>query len=63
MVKDIVPVESALKVFNISRVIYHNNKILVINKYESSYFLWCVKQYPPPTVKKGNFSNQKIYGK
>ncbi|HEX9150653.1 MAG TPA: DDE-type integrase/transposase/recombinase [Flavobacterium sp.] len=52
MVKDIVPVESALKVFNISRATYHNYKVLVINKCESSYFLWCVKQYPHQLLKK-----------
>ncbi|MDI6033712.1 DDE-type integrase/transposase/recombinase [Flavobacterium sp. LB2P84] len=51
-VKDIVPVESALKVFNISRATYHNYKVLVINKCESSYFLWCVKQYPHQLLKK-----------
>ncbi|MFV5703030.1 hypothetical protein ACM55F_14255 [Flavobacterium sp. XS2P12] len=39
MVKDIVPVESALKAFNISRATYHNYKVLVINKCDSSYFL------------------------
>jgi putative transposase len=52
MVKDIVPVENALKVFNISRATYHNYKTLVINKCESSYFLWCVKQYPHQLLKK-----------
>lgn len=51
-VKDIVPVESALKVFNISRTTYHNYKTLVINKCQSSYFLWCVKQYPHQLLKK-----------
>lgn len=52
MVKNIVPVESALKVFNISRATYHNYKTLVINKCDSSYFLWCVKQYPHQLLKK-----------
>jgi putative transposase len=52
MVKDIVPVESALKVFNISRATYHNHKVLVINKCDSSYFLLCVKQYPHQLLKK-----------
>lgn len=59
MVKDIVPVESALKVFNISRATYHNYKILVINKCESSYFLWCVKQYPHQLLKKELFQIKK----
>jgi putative transposase len=58
-VKDIVPVESALKVFNISRATYHNYKILVINKCESSYFLRCVKQYPHQLLKKEIFQIKK----
>jgi putative transposase len=58
-VKDIVPVDSALKVFNISRATYHNYKILVINKCESSYFLWCVKQYPHQLLKKEIFRIKK----
>ncbi|MFV8343760.1 transposase [Flavobacterium sp. XS2P39] len=52
MVKDIIPVDSALKIFNISRATYHNYKVFVINKCESSYFLWCVKQYPHQLLKK-----------
>ena len=59
MVKDIVPVESALKVFNISRATYHNYKTLIINKCESSYFLWCVKQYPHQLLKKEIFQIKK----
>jgi hypothetical protein len=59
MVKDIVPVESALKVFNISRATYHNYKVLVINKCDSSYFLWCVKQYPHQLLKKEIFQIKK----
>jgi len=51
MIKDIVPVENALKIFNISRATYHNYKILVINKCDSSYFLQCVKQYPHQLLK------------
>jgi putative transposase len=52
MVKDLVPVETALRVFNISRATYHNYKTLVINKCDSSYFLWCVKHYPHQLLKK-----------
>ena len=59
MVKDIVPVERALEVFNISRATYHNYKILVINKCDSSYFLWCVKQYPHQLLKKEIFQIKK----
>lgn len=59
MVKDIVPVESALKVFNISRATSHNYKVLVINKFDSSYFLWCVKQYPHQLLKKEIFQIKK----
>jgi putative transposase len=51
MIKDIVPVENALKIFNISRATYHNYKILVINKCDSSFFLQCVKQYPHQLLK------------
>lgn len=49
--KDIVPVENALKIFNISRGTYHNYKVLVINKCVSSHFLRCVKQYPQQLLK------------
>ena len=59
MVKDIVPVESALKFFNISRATYHNYKILVINKCDTSYFLWCTKQYPHQLLKKEIFQIKK----
>ena len=38
-VKDIISVETALKVFNISRATYHNYRSLVINKCDASYFL------------------------
>lgn len=55
MVKDIVPVETALRVFNISRATYHNYKTVVINKCDVSYFLWCVKQYLHQLLKKEIF--------
>ncbi|MFV5703092.1 transposase [Flavobacterium sp. XS2P12] len=51
-VKDVISIEMALKVFNISKATYHNYKTLVINKCDSSYFLWCVKQYPHQLLKK-----------
>jgi putative transposase len=52
LVKDFIPVENAIKVFNISRATYHNYKTLVINKCDSSYFLWCVKHYPHQLLKR-----------
>ena len=45
-IKDIVPVNDAIKIFNISRTTYHNYKTLVLNKCDASYFKWCLKQYP-----------------
>jgi putative transposase len=53
--KEFVPIESAIKIFNISRATYHNYKTLVINKCDASYFLWCVKQYPHQLLKKEIF--------
>ena len=54
-VKEIVSIDTALKVFNISRATYHNYKTIVINKCDASYFLWCVKQYPQQLLKKEIF--------
>jgi len=64
--KEFVPVETAVKVFNISRATYHNYKTLVINKCDASYFLWCVKQYPNQILKKEifqikNYMENKAY--
>ena len=56
--KEFIPVEKALQVFNLSRTTYHNYKTLVINKCDSSYFLWCVKQYPNQLLKKEIFQIQ-----
>ena len=50
--KEFISVETAVKIFNISRATYHNYKTLVINKCDASYFLWCVKQYPHQLLKK-----------
>jgi putative transposase len=44
--KNIIPVNEAIKIFNISRATYQNYKILVINKCDSSLFEWCVKNTP-----------------
>lgn len=64
--KEFVPIESALKIFNISRATYHNYKTLVFNKCDASYFLWCVKQYPHQLLKKEilqikNYMENKAY--
>lgn len=64
--KEFVSIESALKIFNISRATYHNYKTLVINKCNASYFLWCVKQYPHQLLKKEiyqikNYMENKAY--
>ncbi len=50
--KDTIPIENAIKIFNISRSTYQNYKNLVINKCDASYFLWCVKKYPHQLLKK-----------
>lgn len=60
-IKDIVPVERALKFFNISRSTYHNYKVLVISKCEYSHFLWCVKQYPHQLKKKKFYKSKNIW--
>ena len=64
--KEIISIESAIKIFNISRTTYHNYKTLVINKCDASYFLWCVKQYPNQLLKKEifqikNYMENKAY--
>jgi putative transposase len=50
-IKDIIPINDALKVFNISRATYQNYKTLVLNKCDSSYFEWCTKKYPNQLLK------------
>lgn len=50
--KQYIPVENAIKIFNISRATYQNYKILVQNKCDQSYFLWCLKKYPHQLLKK-----------
>ena len=44
-VKDAIPIEKALKVFNISRSTFENYKSIVIHKCNASYFKWCVKRF------------------
>jgi putative transposase len=65
-IKECIPIEKALRVFNLSRATYHNYKTLVINKCDSSYFLWCVKQYPRQLLKKEivqikNYMDNQVY--
>ena len=50
--KKIIPVNKAIKIFNISRATYQNYKTIVLNKCDSSYFMWCVKNYPQQLLKK-----------
>jgi putative transposase len=45
-VKNIIPINKALKVFNISRSTFENYKSILIHKCESSYFIWCTKRLP-----------------
>jgi putative transposase len=45
-IKEVIPINEAIKIFNISRTTYHNYKTLVLNKCDASYFKWCLKQYP-----------------
>lgn len=45
-VKENIPINNALRVFNISRTTYHNYKTIVIHKCEVSYFKWCTKRFP-----------------
>ena len=44
-VKDCIPIDKALKVFNISRSTFENYKSIVIHKCNTSYFKWCVKRF------------------
>tara|TARA_R110000868_G_scaffold131418_2_gene341458 strand:- start:10758 stop:12038 length:1281 start_codon:yes stop_codon:yes gene_type:complete len=62
-VKEIVSIDTALKIFNISRATYHNYKMIVINRCDASYFLWCVKQYPQQLLKKEIYQIKKYMEK
>ncbi|MFT5891135.1 MAG: putative transposase [Dokdonia sp.] len=44
-VKDIVPIDTALKIFNISRTTFQHYKSIVIHRCESSYFHWCSRHF------------------
>lgn len=45
-VKNIVPINKTLKIFNISRSTYENYKSIIVHKCEASYFNWCTKRFP-----------------
>ncbi|ARV08207.1 hypothetical protein BTO05_00590 [Winogradskyella sp. PC-19] len=45
-VKESIPIESALKLFGISRSTYQNYKSIVIHKCDSSYYSRCSKRFP-----------------
>ena len=45
-VKRHIPLNHALKVFNISRGTFENYKSIVVNKCDASYFQWCIKRFP-----------------
>jgi len=44
-VKQTIPIDKALKVFNISRSTFENYKSVVIHKCNTSYFNWCVTRF------------------
>ena len=43
--KDIIPINNAIKLFNISRSTFENYKSIVIHKCNASYFNWCAKRF------------------
>ena len=45
-VKDYIPIEKALKVFNISRSTFEHYKSILIYKCDTSYFNWCSRRIP-----------------
>ena len=45
LVKKTIPIDKALKVFNIYRSTFENYKSIVIYKCNESYFNWCVKRF------------------
>jgi len=45
-VKEFVPINSALKVFNLSRSSFEHYKNRLVYQCDDSYFNWCVKKHP-----------------
>lgn len=41
-----MPINKALKIFNISRSTFENYKSLIIHKCKATYFNWCTKRFP-----------------
>lgn len=65
-VKEFVSVDSALKVFNLSRSSFEHYKNRLVYQCDDSYFNWCVKKHPNQllsgeilTIK--NYMNHQIY--
>lgn len=44
-VKESIPTNHALKIFNLSRSTFENYKSICIHKCEASYFKWCTKRF------------------
>ena len=44
-VKQFIPIDKALKTFNISRSTFENYKSILIHKCDSSYFHWCTRRF------------------
>jgi ACT domain-containing protein len=63
LVKKSIPIDEAIKWFNISRATYHSYKILVINKCSTSYFDWCVKIYLQQLLKTEIVTIKKYFEK
>lgn len=61
LVKNSIPINEAIKWFNISRATYHSYKTLVINKCSTSYFDWCIKLYPQQLLKTEIFTIKKYF--
>lgn len=45
-VKHTVPINKALKLFNLSRSSFENYKTILIHKCEASYYKWCTRKMP-----------------
>lgn len=51
-VSSFVPINSAIKIFNISRTTFEKYKSLVIHKCNPSYFNWCTKRFSKQLLSK-----------
>ena len=65
-IKDTISVDTALKVFNISRSTFEHYKSLVIHTCEASYFKWCTRRFPNQLLPKEvemitNYMNHQTY--